>query len=188
MKVLIVVSILAILGALVFAFSRSAKSASRQTVSIANLSAIYRSLLIYGADGDPWADIPELGSVPPQPLRNSRLLLDCGLAPDQLHSAAFPIEGRKRWGSSFTWYWVTGPGNGQPVDKTAKINLERLQVEKDSFVIVQDTVHDYFDYWPNERESDPLMQRRFELNLRVNGSIKKQRRPGIRGVVLPFWL
>lgn len=185
-EVLIVTLIIGILAAVLFPVVRTSRDRGKHTVTVSNLRSIYQAMLLYAADYQVHDEVENLGNVPAQPLRNSTLLFVYGLSPDDLHSAAFPIQGRKRWGSSFTWFWVTSPDEADPQADAIK-NRERLREEGTKFVIVSDIVHDYFEYWPKEQSQDPMMLRRYEINLRVDGSVRSERRPGIRGTVLPFW-
>jgi prepilin-type N-terminal cleavage/methylation domain-containing protein len=184
-EVLIVVAIIAVLAMLLFPLIRSSRRGGSHSATISNLDQIYHAMLLYGSSYDTYDEVPGLGAIPARPIQNSNLLFPFGISKDQLHSDAFPASGRVRWGSSFTWYWVTT--GGPDGEATARQNRVRLAQEGASYVMVQDTVHDYFEYWSSEKAADPLMQRRYEINLRVNGSVKAERRPGIRGVIVPYW-
>jgi type II secretory pathway pseudopilin PulG len=187
-EVLIVLAILLILAGLLFPTFRGAQDASKRTVTMSRLKQVYQALVMYGGDYDVHDEVPGLGSVPAYPLEQVMVLNPYGAKGDILHSAVFPDVGKKKYFTSFAYFWVSnfihreGPGVG-----ISEQNRARLKEEQSDFVIISDLIHDYFEFWPQEKDSDPYMQRRFEINLRVSGSVKPERRPGQRGVVLPYW-
>ena len=188
-ELLIVITVLLILAALIFPVFSGGKSAAKHTVTTSRLKQMYQAMIMYGSDYDVHDEVTGLGNVPAFPLELIRVLEPYGVKGDLVHSAAYPDRGKWRWSTTFTYYWVSGlrTADKKPSDYAMR-NRRRLQEEQSAFVVVQDTVHDYFEYWPSEEGSDPYMQRRFEINLRVNGSVKSERRAGIRGSILPFWL
>jgi prepilin-type N-terminal cleavage/methylation domain-containing protein len=190
-EVIVVLAIIAIVAALLFPIVRSSNRQGLQAKTTANLKQIYAAMVLYSQDHGVSDELPGLGLVPLALLPGSTQLFAYGLDPDQLHSAAFPESGRWRWGSSFTWSWLRDPsgGTGHPASLQQIAEQRRLLASQgSSFVIVSDRVHDYFEYWPHERTTDVLMQRQFQINLRVSGSVKRERRPGQRGHVVPYWL
>lgn len=185
-EAILVAAILAIIAAVAYLAAAPSRQSSLRIVTASRMKQIYAAMILYGEMYDVYEEVPGLGNVPLLPIENPRQLTAHGLTIDQLYSAVCP-QGLVR--DKFLTSFVTQPParQGEDGDLLRVEFREKVASEQGSYTLLFDETHDHTDFWPHESSTDLLMQRKHHIELKVNGTVKSVRRPGIRGSS-PFFL
>jgi prepilin-type N-terminal cleavage/methylation domain-containing protein len=169
-EVLVVIVIVAILGAIGFGVAAPARESARQRACISNLKQIYLAVNLYTSDHPEAARIPQtslavpgLGCTTPLlPYMRSRDIFYCPSAPSQI---------RSKLASTYEWgLCAFDPQVLEDVDFAEMIHKKR-NLLGDRFPIVTCFVHDHLSYAPKEMDLHPAYQKTFLLELRLDGSV-----------------
>jgi prepilin-type N-terminal cleavage/methylation domain-containing protein len=174
-EVIIVIAIIAILGAITFSTFGPAREKGRQTVCMSNLKNIYQALMMYGADYEGHDHLPGLENIPLEPFLMPTMLLPYTGTNEILFCPDTPAEKRKTFMS--TYNWVLYPRMlEEKGDEMAQrqIRKQRLLVAEQgsAATILRCYNHEVAYYEAQQADTDPSFRKKFVIDLNAAGGVK----------------
>jgi prepilin-type N-terminal cleavage/methylation domain-containing protein len=186
---LVVIAIVAVLGAVGFAASGPAREQARQTTCASQMRQLHAAVMQYTIDVDAGEEIPGLGPLAAG-ARRSTVLTPYVRSRDQFFCPNLPEFYRRRIGRSYIWLPVPydsiespSPGELGMLAKQRE-EIDRLGRE---FALYRCDIHDQTYYQPREAHSDIALTQPFILEISVSGTVSKGRRPYGRSRILEGW-
>lgn len=189
-EVLVVVGIIAVLGAIGFSVSGPARESSRQTVCAAQMQQLHKAVMMYSADCDAAEEVPGLGPLACEAVKRENLR---PYMPDSKinYCPDLPALYQQKVARSYTWVpipdrWLqedAAPGEWAAQAKQAK----EIQDKGSSFPLFICYIHDCVFYMPSEQHIDIRVAQPFVIEVSVAGSVSKGRRPYARANLLEAW-
>ena len=173
-EVVVVISILLIILATMFALSGPLREKGNEKTCMSNMKQIYQGDLMYAEASDSGSAYPELHGLSYVPSLDSQRM--AFRDPDILWCPSAPDVYRSKLGISYSsalWF--------DPRSETGGISASRARVierEKEQGAvapIVECTAHDEFYYAQQEKDVDNYVARPFKVYLRLDGSVVARR-------------
>jgi prepilin-type N-terminal cleavage/methylation domain-containing protein len=176
-EVIIVIAIVAILGAITFNTFGPAREKGRQTVCMSNLKTIYQALMMYGSDHEGHEHLAGVENIPLEPFVFPTILVPYTGTNEVFFCPDTPVEKRKTYLSTYNWvlYPRIAAEKGDEMLQR-QIRKQRLQVaaEGSATTILRCYNHEAAYYSPQEADTDPSFRRKFVIDLNAAGGVRSR--------------
>jgi len=177
-EIIVVLAVIAILAAIIFAAMAPARVKARHTACMNNMRQQYIASMAYGADNDGETHSPELNggaySLTSWPLLQygvTKEMMICPEAPEGSYEHLFL--------TTYAHAWVGLPdfplGTRQDGPTHRDRLKEKFKEEGSSYLFIWCHVHDQIEHWPRnqDRKADPFL-----LGIQADGSVFQGLRKG----------
>ena len=173
-EVVVVITISAILLAIMFALSGPMREKATETACISNLKQLYQANILYAEASDSGSAFPELhgmsyvhGLEAQKLAFPDRSILLCPGVPE--------VYRRKDAISYASALWFDPKNESGDISSSRSHVIEREKEQGAAMTIVECTAHDEFYYAPQEKDVDNYVASPFRVYLHVDGSVVAHR-------------